>query len=180
MQTRTYLALLSTVTWHFVITHEMLTPEPSLDWMQWKYLTHSLHNTVLRIWLPLSRYKIGARSLVTSPHNTSEEAPPSTNPDEVNVHRQDRVHLSRLQCGYHLAFRLYENRLHPEINSACGDPFGMISNHYKRFGDGLSYFLGVSACGWRTGWTWDDQFLEYTRNGVEVTLRAMESYYWKE
>ena len=41
------------------------------------------------------------------------------NPDEADLHRQERVHLARLRCRHHLALCSYESRLRPEVNPAC-------------------------------------------------------------
>ena len=47
-----------------------------------------------------------ARALANAPPNTLlGEAPIPVNPDEADLHRQERVHLARLQCGHHLALR---------------------------------------------------------------------------
>ena len=61
-----------------------------------------------------------ARALANAPPNTLlEEAPPPVNPDEADLHRQERVHLARLRCGRHLALRSHENSLRPEVDPAC-------------------------------------------------------------
>ena len=61
-----------------------------------------------------------ARALANAPSNTLlGEALPPVNPDEADLHRQERVHLAHLQCGHHLALRSYESRLRPEVDPAC-------------------------------------------------------------
>ena len=61
-----------------------------------------------------------ARALADAPPNTLlGEAPLPVNLDEADLHRQERVHLARLQCGHHLALRSYENRLRPKVDPAC-------------------------------------------------------------
>ena len=58
--------------------------------------------------------------LADAPSNTLlGEAPPSVNPDEADLHQQERVHLALLRCGHHLALRSYESRLRPEVDPAC-------------------------------------------------------------
>ena len=94
------------------------------------HTTPSSHYTALRAMippLPLGRSESSwlhqsfvARALANAPPNTLlGEAPPPVNPDEADLHRQERVHLARLRCGHHLALRSYENRLRPEVDPAC-------------------------------------------------------------
>ena len=47
------------------------------------------------------------------------EAPPPINPDEADLHRQERMHLTRLRSGHHLALRSYENLIRSEVDTAC-------------------------------------------------------------
>ena len=60
----------------------------------------------------------------------SREATPWNSPEEVYLYQQDLVNLARLRCGNRLTVRLYENRLHPEIDSVwrlCGEDLETVS-----------------------------------------------------
>ena len=94
------------------------------------HTTPSSHYTALRAMippLPLGRSESSwlhqnfvARALAGAPPNNHlGEAPPPVNPDETDLHRQERVHLARLRCGHHLVLRSYESRLRPEVDPAC-------------------------------------------------------------
>ena len=85
---------------------------------------------------PLLQELFEARALATAPSNILLEEPsPSITPDEVDLHRQDRVRITRLRCGFYLALRSYENRLYLDIVSACWwcgiDP-QMVSRIYQK------------------------------------------------
>ena len=91
------------------------------------HITPSSHYTPLHAMIPpllLRRSESSwlhqnsvARTLASAPFNTLlGEAPPLVNPDEADMHRQERAHLARLQCGHHQALHSYENRLHPEVD----------------------------------------------------------------
>lgn len=59
-------------------------------------------------------------SLAAAPSNLVLGAlPPPISPDETRLSRLDRVHLARLRCGHHPAFRSYEVRLRPDTDPAC-------------------------------------------------------------
>ena len=161
------------------------------------HTTPSSHYTALRAMIPsllLGRSESSwlhqnfvARALVSAPPYTLlGKASPPVNPDEADLHRQERVHLARLRCGHHLALRSYEGRLRPEVG---GDSVGKVRRRFLipfrsvrslLWSKLMSEWATQEICGMRPQWPWDSRRplgLEGVRRNPY--LGARESVLWR-
>ena len=114
-----------------------------------------------------------ARTLVVAfPATVLEVAPPSIILCEIDQHRQDRLHVTRLICGYHQDLHLYENSLHAESYLArmwCDSNPETVSHFLQLYPQWTEEQVECGVSNQRDFWNEPEEVLRFLR-AIRITL----------